>query len=104
MGRNKSPEERARWAAYMREYRAANRDRIRKTPRGTEPTPRQLEILRLYADPDKGGSQAKVAAELGISVSAVHNQLQALMKRLNVSTPAQAIWRVWVEPDAKGNH
>lgn len=96
MTRYETPEERARWAAYMREYRRRNRPQQRLSA-NLAPTPRQLEILRLYADPEAGGSQARVAEALGISVSAVHNQMQALMRRLKVTTPAQAVYKVWVE-------
>ena len=98
MTRYDTPEERAKWAAYMREYRRRNAGRKPESTRAKVPTERQLEILRLYADPERGGSQAKVAAALGISVSAVHNQLQALMRRLGVNSPAQAVYKVWVQP------
>ena len=96
MTRYDTHEERAKWAAYMREYRRRNAGRKPTSPRAAQPTARQLEILRLYADPAQGGSQAKVAEALGISVSAVHNQLQALMRRLGVNSPAQAVYKVWV--------
>lgn len=99
MARTKTPEQRAAWAAYMREYRKRNTGITPKDPRTLRPTERQIEILRLYSDPINGGSQKKVAEALGISVSAVHNQLQSLMKRLGVNTPAQAVYRVWIEPE-----
>ena len=91
-------EKKAAWAAYMREYRR------RKKPagptaakrRGIDPTPRQLEILRAYVDPELGGSQDRVAKLLGVSTPAVHNAMGRLMKRLNVSTPAQAAFKLWI--------
>lgn len=97
MARTKTPEQRAAWAAYMREYRKRNTGTTPKDPRTLQPTERQLQILRLYADPETGGSQKRVAEALGISVSAVHNQLQSLMRRLGVNTPAQAVYKVWIE-------
>lgn len=98
MTRYDTPEERAKWAAYMREYRRRNAGRTTASPRAAQPTARQMEILRLYADPENGGSQAKVAEALGISVSAVHNQIQSLMRRLEVKTTAQAVYKLWAQP------
>lgn len=95
MSREKTPEQREKWAAYMRSYRAKNTP---KPNQSTIPTDRQIQILRMYADPTSGGSQAKVAEALGISTSAVHNQINALLKRLGVKSPAQAVYRLMVEP------
>jgi len=97
--RNLTPEQRAAWNLYMREYRArrkAGETGPRDFDRPLEPTPRQIEILRAYADPSTGGSQRAVAEALGISVSAVHNQLQRLMKRIGVRDPSQAVMKLWV--------
>lgn len=99
--RNQTPEERQAWAAYMREYRKRRKEGgshpLVDRTRPLEPTERQLEILRAYADPDRGGSQRAVAEALGISVSAVHNQLQRLMKRIHVKDPSQAVMKLWVK-------
>lgn len=84
----------------MRQYRAeqgTHKDYGRSTE--LPPTERQLQILRLYADPERGGSQQKVAEILGVSVSAVHNQLGRLMARLGVNAPGQAIYKLWVTKD-----
>jgi len=94
MPRNETPEEKARWAAYMREYRSRNRDE--QPDRELAPTERQLEILRYYADPTLGGNERAVAQALGISVSAVHNQMQRLKKWLHVTDAAQAVMKLWV--------
>ena len=98
MARHETDDEKESWAAYMREYRAKNPQANRRN-NDLAPTPRQIEILRIYADPERGGTQAKVAKTLGISQSAVHNQLQRLMRRLDVHSPAQAVMKLWVNPD-----
>ena len=98
MARHETDDEKADWAAYMREYRANNPQANRRNNR-LAPTPRQIEILRVYADPERGGTQERVAESLGISKSAVHNQLQRLMRRLDVHSPAQAVMKLWVNPD-----
>jgi DNA-binding CsgD family transcriptional regulator len=90
--------EKAKWAAYMREYRKRRREDKDTERRPLPPTERQLMILRIYADPQLGGNQRKVAASLGVSVSAVHNQIGRLMARLNVNDPSQAVFKLWVEP------
>lgn len=94
MPREKTPEQKLAWAAYMRRYRTRQTGQGpgAKDPRGTKPTPRQLQVLRAYADPEHGGSQKAVAEYLNISVSAVNNTLQRLAKRLGVKDPAQAVW------------
>lgn len=95
MPRHKTPEQKAAWAAYMRQYRATHKDE--GEPKGPlQPTARQLEILRMYADPIHGGTERAVAEALGISVSAVHNQLQRVKKRLDVRDAAQAVMKLWV--------
>lgn len=97
--RIQTPEEKAAWAAYMREYRKRRKEGVvSKRDEPLQPTERQLEILRAYAHPDTGGSQKAVADALGISVSAVHNQLQRLMKRIGVKDPSQAVMKLWVTP------
>jgi DNA-binding NarL/FixJ family response regulator len=84
----------------MREYRRRRADGP-TDPRGSTPTPRQIEILRAYADPASGGSQQRVAERFGISTSAVNNALQRLMRRLDVTDPAQAVYKLWVLQDGK---
>jgi DNA-binding CsgD family transcriptional regulator len=82
----------------MRDYRARHKKPSSGVKRrGTEPTARQLEVLRTYVDPELGGTQARTAAVLGISTPAVHNSLGHLMKRLGVKTPAQAAFKLWVD-------
>jgi DNA-binding NarL/FixJ family response regulator len=92
MPREKSPEQKEAWAAYMREYRRRTKATGTHDPRGQHPTARQIEVLRAYADPKHGGTQKAVAERLGISVSAVNNTLQRLTKRLGVKDPAQAVF------------
>jgi DNA-binding NarL/FixJ family response regulator len=101
MPRAKTPEQKAAWAAYMREYRAS-RNAGPRDPRGNVPTERQIEILRAYAHPETGGSQRQVAEAFGISVSAVNNALQRLMRRLGVKEPAQAVYMLWVMEKENG--
>jgi DNA-binding NarL/FixJ family response regulator len=97
MPRTKTPEQREAWATYMREYRKRQREGgAAADPRGSQPTQRQLEVLRAYADPELGGNQRLVADRLGISVSAVNNTLQRLMRRLGVREPSQAVMKLWV--------
>lgn len=106
MTRHETDEEKAAWAAYMRDYRA-NHPAANRRNNDLAPTARQLEILRIYADPERGGTQEKVAETLGISKSAVHNQLQRLMRRLDVHSPAQAVMKLWVntnEPAEQDPH
>ena len=95
--RNRTPEQKAAWAEYMREYRRKNPEQHgdRAQPH-LEPTQRQLEILRTYADPIHGGRYDRVAAHLGISPSAVHNAMGRLLARLGVRDPSQAVMKLWV--------
>lgn len=88
-----------KWADYMKAYRASRPKTTtpRDTEAGKEPTPRQLEILKAYADPLHGGNQRRVATALGISPSAVHNQIARLLARLGVQTTTQAVWKLYVE-------
>lgn len=98
MPRPKTPQQREAWAAYMREYRKKQRQNGGvHDQRGDIPTERQIEILKAYANPKTGGSQKRVADQFGISVSAVNNALQRLMKRLGVSDPAQAVFLLYAE-------
>lgn len=104
MPRYKTPEQKEAWAAYMREYRkrVAAADPTLADRRGIVPTDRQIEILKAYADPRTGGNQKAVAEQFGISVSAVNNNLQRLMKRLGVKDPAQAVMKLYVEGGLNG--
>jgi DNA-binding NarL/FixJ family response regulator len=102
MPRRKTEEDRARWAEYMRTYRRENPDASKERDE-LPPTERQIEILRTYADPSRGGTYARVADSLGISPSAVHNQMGRLLRRLGVKTPAQAVYKLWVEANGKAS-
>ena len=93
MARRRTPEQKEAWAAYMRTYRSTH-PRANGRSNTQAPTARQLEILRMYADPERGGSQERVAQLVGISRSAVHNSMQRLMRRLGVSEPAQAVMKL----------
>jgi DNA-binding NarL/FixJ family response regulator len=88
MPRNATPEDKAAWAAYMRKYRSEHAEPDRTKG---QPTARQIEVLRIYADPEVGGTEQLVADYLGISKPAVHNHLQRLMRRLGVRNHAQAV-------------
>lgn len=94
MTRQKTPEQRERWAAYMRSYRATHSTNPNPSLKATD---RQIAILKMYADPNTGGNQATVAKTLGISTSAVHNQIGSLLKRLGVRSPAQAVLKLMAE-------
>lgn len=92
-----TPAQKQAAAAYMRDYRAREGNRDYGRSRELKPTDRQKLILRLYMDPNHGGTYGRVAEILGISESAVHNQLGRLMARLNVHSPSQAIFRLYIE-------
>lgn len=52
------------------------------------PTPRQLEILLLYAN---GSSEGKIAARLFLSQHTVHQQIKLARARLGAATVCQAV-------------
>lgn len=73
------------------DYAANNSGRLagadEKPQRGSGPTPRQIEILKLLAD---GRTNAEIAAELSIAESTVRLHLRAAYRRLGVRNRIQA--------------
>lgn len=60
-------------------------------PEDSEPTPRELTVLRAYAET---GSTKAAGALLGIVPQTVRNHLLAIHRRLGVETSVEAVWRL----------
>ena len=63
----------------------------RPTGRGLPLTPREAEVLAALAE---GGSTARVAASLGISVSTVRSHVKGILAKLGVHSRVEAV-AVW---------
>ena len=71
-----------------------------RAPVGAPPTERELEVLRAVA---RTGSMRAASAELGLNEFTVRSHLSALYRRMGVHSAAQAVWRLWVEPDDRAD-
>ena len=67
-------------------------------PETRQPTPRQLEVLRLLA---QGKSYAEVAEDMVITLQSVKNHATNAYQRMGASSAIQAFIRLgWLRPDA----
>jgi DNA-binding CsgD family transcriptional regulator len=64
------------------------RDMTRPPPTTAEPTPRQLDVLRLLA---AGHSTNEIASELSLSATTVRNHIANILAALNVHSRLQAV-------------
>lgn len=63
-------------------------DSVASTARHTELTPRELEVVRLYA---QGFQLTEIASKLGRSVSTISSQKTVAMRKLNIQTNTDLI-------------